>query len=156
MTKNDEGELEESAAIRIVLWNEAMNMFRESPIIGKGFNTFQFTYKDRVWKDTHNFYIKMLVELGILGVGAFLFLLYKTFLTGWKLYKEADDRFLKGLGLGFSACVISTAITNAFGDRWSYLSLGSYFWIFLGIVTCARVNNMAEPLKPPRIKPPLK
>jgi O-antigen ligase len=156
MTKNNEGELEESAAIRIVLWNEAMNMFRESPIIGKGFNTFQFTYKDRLWKDTHNFYIKMLVELGIFGLVAFLFLLYKAFLTGWKLYKEADDRFLKGLGLGFSACVISTAITNAFGDRWSYLSLGSYFWIFLGIVTYARVNNMAEPLKPPRIKPALK
>lgn len=79
MTKNDEGELEESAAIRIVLWNEAMNMFRESPIIGKGFNTFQFTYKDRVWKDTHNFYIKMLVELGILGVGAFYFCFIKHF-----------------------------------------------------------------------------
>ena len=156
MTKNDEGELEESAAIRIVLWNQAISMFKESPLIGKGFNTFQFTYKDRLWKDTHNFYLKMLVELGLFGLGAFLFLLYRAFLLGWKLYREADDRFLRGLGLGFSACVISTAITNAFGDRWSYLSLGSYFWIFLGIVTCARVNNMAEPLKPQRIKPSLK
>lgn len=151
MTKNDTGELEESAAIRIVLWNEAINMFKESPIIGNGFNTFQFTYKDRLWKDTHNFYLKMLVELGIFGLCAFLFLLYKAFLMGWGLYREAGDRFFKGLGLGFSACVISTAITNAFGDRWSYLSLGSYFWVFLGIVTWARMNNMAEPLKPQRI-----
>lgn len=135
MTKNEEGQLEESAAKRVELWNIAWQMFQESPIIGKGFNTFK-TYTE--W-DTHNFYMKMLAELGILGLITFLYLCLFAFLSGWKLYRESDDSLLKGLGLGFSACVISVMVTNAFGDRWSYLPLGAYFWVFLGMVERGRI-----------------
>lgn len=140
MTKNEEGELEESAAKRIDLWNIAWQMFQESPVIGKGFNTFR-TYTE--W-DTHNFYMKMLAELGILGLITFLYLCLFAFISGWKLYRESKDNFFKGMGLGFSACVISVMITNAFGDRWSYLPLGAYFWVFFGLVTRARIISKAE------------
>ncbi len=139
MTKTESGELEESAAIRIVLWNKALEMFKESPIIGKGFNTFQFTFNNRLWLDTHNYYLKMLVEQGILGLSAFLYLLFSAFNAGWKLFKESDENTLKGLGLGFASCIIAVALTNAFGDRWTYLSLGSYLWIFMGLVTRAQL-----------------
>ena len=56
-------------------------------------------------------------------------------MTSWRLYRSADDALFKGMGLGFVACLISIMITNAFGDRWTYLPLGAYFWVFLGIVT---------------------
>jgi len=140
MTRQESGELEDSAAIRIGLWQAATQMFYESPLIGKGFNTFQYTYKGEVWRDTHNYYLKMLVELGILGCLSFVWLLISTFILGWRLYREAPEGYLKGLGLGFSVCVVSVSITNFFGDRWSFLSLGSYFWIFLGMVTRAMVS----------------
>lgn len=140
MTKNEEGQLEESSAKRVELWGIAWQMFQESPILGKGFNTFR-TYTE--W-DTHNFYMKTLAELGILGLIAFLWLCLFAFISGWKLYKESKDNFFKGLGLGFSACVISVMVTNAFGDRWSYLPLGAYFWVFFGLVTRARIINKAE------------
>ena len=139
MTHQEDGELEDSAAIRIGLWQAATRMFTESPLIGRGFNTFQYTFKGEVWKDTHNYYLKVLVELGILGLISFIMFLIAAFKVGWKLYSEAPDGIFKGLGLGFFLCVLSVAITNFFGDRWTFLSLGSYFWIFLGLVSRARI-----------------
>ena len=50
------------------------------------------------------------------------------------LFKKAQDRFLKGLGLGFCICVFATIIGNLFGDRWTPLPLAAYFWVFLGMV----------------------
>lgn len=140
MTKTEDGELESSAAERLVLWQKALDIFSQSPVIGNGFCTFQIT----VGRDTHNFYFKTLAELGILGFISLLYLFFASFRIGWKLFKESQDWFYKGLGLGFAACVISVMITNAFGDRWSYLSLGSYFWIFLGLVTSAWLNEKRE------------
>ncbi len=138
MTQNEEGELENSAAIRVALWNAAIDMFQKSPLIGTGFNTFRYVYQDSVWLDTHNYYLKMLAELGILGLLVLLYLLYSAFMEGWTLYTSTSDWFYKAMGLGFCACVLSVAITNAFGNRWSYLSLGSYFWVFMGITSKIR------------------
>lgn len=144
MTKTESGELEDSAAIRIGLWHAASQMFQESPLVGQGFGTFQFEYKGQLWKDTHNFYLKMLAEQGIIGFMAFLFLLFSSFIMSLKLFRRSNEPFFKGIGLGFAACVVSAAVTNLFGDRWSYLSLGSYFWIFLGLVNRAYSITLAE------------
>lgn len=137
MLYNQNGQLEESAESRLILWEEAWRMFTESPLLGQGFNTF----RSGEYRDTHNYYMKMLAELGILGLLVFLWLLYISFIMGLKLYQESNDWLLKGLGLGFAACVVSVAVTNVFGDRWSYLPLGAYYWIFLGLVTRGRIMN---------------
>ena len=140
MTQNEEGELENSAAIRVELWEIALGMFKSSPVFGNGFNSFS----GKGFHDAHNFYMKMLAELGLMGLFPFLFLLQQSFVQGWRLYRKAKDWMLKGLGLGFSACVLALAVTNMFGDRWSYVSMGSYFWVFLGIITRANIIENTE------------
>ena len=50
------------------------------------------------------------------------------------IMETTKDNFFKGLGLGFSACVLAVMVSNFFGDRWSFLQLGSYFWVFLALV----------------------
>jgi O-antigen ligase len=129
MTRNEQGELENSAATRIVLWDKAWEMFASNPIIGKGYNTFVL-YTTR---DTHNMYMKIAAELGLLGLISFLYLFYLAFLLGYRLFKETEDPFYKGLGLGFAACVLSAAVTNVFGDRWSFLSMDSYYWMGMAL-----------------------
>jgi O-antigen ligase len=144
MTKNDYGELEASAEIRIALWQDAIAKFKDSPLIGNGFNTFQVSYKGQVWRDTHNYYLKMLTELGVLGFIAFIYFLISALALALRLYRKTTDYFFKGLSLGFATCVIAVATTNFFGDRWTFLSLGSYFWVFLGIITRASIINKTE------------
>jgi len=126
-----EGQLDPSAQTRLILWQESIKYFKENPLIGVGFNVFQHLGLKR---DTHNVYLRTLAEQGIIGLVFLLLIMILAFKRGWNLYKNAKDRFLKGLGLGFCACVIAVMVGNFFGDRWTYLQLGSYFWVFLGMV----------------------
>ncbi len=135
MTKGEGGQIEESAAIRLDLWDHSLKLFEEHPLLGIGFGGFEFTMPEGVrWKDTHNYYLKMLSEQGIVGFGLLLTVLFAGFRSGWKLLKAGKNGFEKGLGFGFMGCVVACATTNLFGDRWSYFELGSYFWVFWGLV----------------------
>lgn len=135
MTKTEEGEVEQSAALRLDLWDHALKLFQKNPFIGVGFGGFGFSLpEDARLRDTHSYYLKMLSEQGIVGFGLLLIVLFLAFRSGWKLLKAGKDGFERGLGLGFAGCVVAYASTNLFGDRWSYYEMGSYFWVFWGLV----------------------
>jgi len=135
MTQNESGEIESSAAQRLVLWEHAVETFKAYPVFGVGFNGFGFTLpKDATLTDTHNFYLKTLCEQGVVGIVFFAILLLKAFSSGWRLYKIGRSDFHRGLGLGLTGCVLALMTTNLFGDRWSYYILGGYFFILWGIV----------------------
>jgi O-antigen ligase len=135
MTHTSEGEIEGSAGHRLILWEHATLLFRENPVFGVGFGGFGFTVPEgELLTDTHNFYMKTLSEQGIVGMILLLVIFYKAFLSGWRLLSIGKTPFHEGLGLGFIGCVVAVMIANIFGDRWSYFVLGSYFWIFWGIV----------------------
>lgn len=126
-----EGQLDESAQKRLLLWQQSLEFFKESPLVGAGFNVFQhFGFG----ADVHNVYLRTLAEQGIVGLGFLLVIIWLAFLKGLRLYRKAEDKFLKGLGLGFAACVIAVTVGNLFGDRWTHLPLAAYFWVFLGMV----------------------
>jgi len=134
MTQSAGGELESSAAVRLTLWTNAIDMFHEYPIFGSGFKGFTLAYQGEHWSDTHNFYFKTLCEQGIIGSLLLMVILLGAARSGWKLFRSGVSDFQKGVGLGFLGCLIAHVITNLFGDRWSYYEMGSYFWIFWGIV----------------------
>lgn len=127
----EEGQLDQSAEKRIEYWQETMEYFKQSPIIGVGFNVKTYIGSQ---KDTHNLYIRTLAEQGIIGLFFLLTIWFIAFKRAIKLFKRTNDRFFKGLGLGFAACVVAVMVGNLFGDRWTYLPLGAYFWIFLAMV----------------------
>ncbi|MFC2061048.1 O-antigen ligase family protein [Elusimicrobiota bacterium] len=146
-TQNEGGELDNSSQDRLELWEKGMNMFKRNPLIGAGYgvvSTLGFSVQDReaVYRDTHNIYVKILAEQGIIGIIILVLLFRLAFKSGWQLFKSADDDFLKGLGLGFAACVIAAVLCNFFGDRWTYHQVGAYFWVFLALVV--RGNIITE------------
>jgi len=67
MTKDANGQLEASAQERVDLWADAEDAFLHSPIVGTGYATFQMGQHVDDLKDTHNWYVKVLVETGLLG-----------------------------------------------------------------------------------------
>jgi len=138
MTQSEEGELDSSAGSRLVLWQHGIGLFEENPLFGVGYRVYQFTTQGHL-RDPHNMYVGFLAEFGMVGLSLFLFLFYLAFRSGWRLYRSASDGFLKGLGLGFAACVIGCMVANAFGDRWSFLMLGGFYWVFWGMVDRGQV-----------------
>jgi len=152
MTESASGELESSAEKRLELWNIAVDKFKEHPVFGIGFGAFSREVSFEGLSDTHNFYMRMLSEQGLIGITLFLIVLISAFRSGLRLYRAAQTPYLRGLGLGFMACVTATVITNLFGDRWSYFVLGGYFFILWGAVD--RGFRMAtEPAPVPQAQP---
>src|SRR3989338_2530006 len=139
-TTDVSGELEDSAERRLLIWDKGMELFRENSLVGIGHGVFgQLGYD---LGDTHNIYVKILVEQGIVGMLIFAILIFTFLSEGFRLYKNGDDDLSKGLGLGFVICVFVLLVNNIFGNRWSYLELSAYFWIFAGLV--ARLNIISQ------------
>lgn len=136
MTTGDAAEgqtFDSSAEERINLWEDAMVLFKQNPITGTGFETYESMGR-LGYADTHNYYLKVLAETGVIGFFLFLVLLWKLFRSGVSLFFITDDPFWRGLSLGFIALLASTVVLNLFGDRWSYQQVDGYLWVILGCV----------------------
>jgi len=142
MTKDDEGQLDHSAAARVSLWQEAMGVFQADPIFGTGFNTYAYGSHVGGYGDTHNLFVKILVETGLSGLLLFLALLRKLFHIGWRLYRTATDSFLKSVGLGLSAMMVAVFVGNLFGDRWMYFQITGY--TYAAAALAANALRLAE------------
>jgi O-antigen ligase len=138
MTYSDKEGLDSSAEERVGLWQDALQIITQNPIIGitgTGFDTYQFMKRRSGYSDTHNYYVKVLLELGIVGFLAFLFLLRVVWKLSLRLYREAEDPFLSALGCALFAMFGCTIVVNFFGDRWSYLQVNGFLWVLLGFMS---------------------
>lgn len=143
MTQTSSGQLEDSAAHRLVLWQYAEKAFKDNPLFGIGFNTFGLTVPEGELTDTHNYYLKIAAEQGLIGLVVLSLILMRALWSGWRLFRTARSDFHRGLGLGFVASTVAMMSTNIFGDRWSYFILGSYYWIFWALVDRSRMLSEA-------------
>jgi O-antigen ligase len=89
------------------------------------------------YEDTHNIYLKVIVETGLMGLALLLWLMAKTFRTGYLLFRQSTEPLFAGLGLGLAAWIMCSAIASAFGDRWTYLQINGYLWVLMGLVSRA-------------------
>jgi putative inorganic carbon (HCO3(-)) transporter len=131
MTQNSNGQLEASAQERVDLWENAEQSFLRSPIVGNGFATFQLGENVANLKDTHNWYVKVLTETGIIGFIFALILLQQMLAVSYRLFKRASDPLYRGLGLGLILAVCACIVTNCFGDRWTYLEITAPLWVLI-------------------------
>jgi len=148
-TKTQSGALDESSQRRIDIWQQAFDYVKSSPIVGIGFGSFRRLGLDL--QDTHNIYIKILTEQGLIGIIIFFMTVFFFIKQGWQLYKKGDDDLSRALGLGFFCCIFVMMVNNFFGDRWSYLEPNAYLWVFAGLV--ARLNVISK--NPGVIKQPV-
>ena len=114
-----------SVVERMAVWQTAWTMFEESPLTGVGAGNFARLYPDyalRNWKDpqahAHNFYLNLLSETGLLGLGGFLvFWLALLAFAGRTVLlarrrQGTDDYY--GLALGLAAALMAITIHNLF------------------------------------------
>ncbi len=156
MTQSSNGVLEASAQERVNLWQQSEEMFFSSPIVGRGYATFQFGQHVDNLKDTHNWYVKVLVETGIVGGLIVLVLLGNMVGAGVRLYKAATDPLYKSLALGYITMLASCLVANCFGDRWTYLEINGILWVLTGAtvrayeltVTAAEAEQPADSRMP--------
>ena len=137
----EEGERDESAESRFVFWEIAFNKFLERPVVGYGYLTAQDPRINPHEMDTHNYYVKMLVERGVLGFLTYLFLLRVL----WGTVKENinwhdNDNLGNGLILGMSGAIAALMLGNMFGDRFSHYPIITSFFVFIALISVTNNN----------------
>jgi O-antigen ligase len=112
---------------RMRMWRGALADFAQSPLLGRG--TYYYELRD-------NFYLKVIGETGLLGLGTLFVLLYLVLREEKKLlgYRTGED-FIDGLTLGlFPATVGFLVIFNLAGDIFLIHKLMGTFWITLALL----------------------
>jgi len=123
-----------STSVRLNLWAEGLNIVKDYPLTGCGLNAYSQVGK-RYKKSQegggypHNSYIQMAAEIGLLGLFAFLWVLYNFFRMGVMYFKKTKNYLVLGLLSGILAFLI-----HAFFDTHLYsLQLVVLFWFMLGL-----------------------
>lgn len=137
MTTGETGELDHSSETRVNLWEDAFTLIESNPLTGTGYLTYAYMGRVGDYKDTHNIYIKVLVETGWIGLAMFLTLIFRFIWTGLRLFATSIDPVLAGLGMGLAGWVICSAVANFFGDRWNYFQVNGYMWVLAGLTAKA-------------------
>ena len=146
MTHNANGQLETSAEERVKLWEDSKAMIASDPIFGIGYASYQLTAHVDGLRDTHNWYVKVLVETGLIGFVIVLALLYQMLKLTFRLFRRAKDPLYQGLGLGLFLAIWACIVANMFGDRWTYIEITGPLWVLIG--GAARALQLTEAATP--------
>jgi O-antigen ligase len=142
MTHDSTGQLEASAQARVDLWQSAEISIANSPIFGTGFATYQLGEHVDNLRDSHNWYVKVIVETGIIGFALAMLLIQQLLAASYRLFRRATDPLYQGLGLGLLLGTCSCIVANCFGDRWTYLEITAPLWVLVG--AAIRATNLME------------
>lgn len=131
-----EEERDDSAQSRFVFWGIVFEKFLERPIQGFGYHSAQDKRINPHEMDTHNYYVKMLVERGVIGFITFIALL----LAFKRLIKEnlnynSESPVKYGLLLGMLGAWFALVLGNMFGDRFSHYPIITYFWVMIALIS---------------------
>jgi hypothetical protein len=144
---SDEVELEGSAQARIDTWKATMDLASHHWFDGVGLGVLPYILIDHGKKmglghtheSTHNSFLRMLGEMGIPGLIAYVILLAACWALGMAGLAAAGDRFERQLAIGLQGALISVGINCWFGDRFFELDIMCAFWM-----VCALVNDFVN------------
>ena len=134
---------ERSNSERRLLWQSAVNMFKEHPATGVGFAQFKRKYQEqyilpeateRELDHAHNNFFHFLAETGLLGFGGLIALcgyLFTYAVCGWRKYHQAVYMIMLAMVLGFFLHGLTEyTLRLAMCSKAFWLSLGLCFqWI---------------------------
>jgi O-antigen ligase len=136
--------LDNSAQYRVLVWTDAIELIKTHPLLGTGFGTYRYMHRVSELADTHNYYLKVWLEEGPIGLLLYLAALLAMIRQGQVLFRSSLDPFYKTLGISFAACIVAATVSNIFGDRWTYQQIAAYWWILLAMVGRAQVLSAEE------------
>jgi len=144
---------DESTENRFRYWEIALQRFAQQPVLGVGFHTFHHAEVNEHHTDTHNFYLRELVEKGLVGLTVLLGMLAAIGRCFLRLGRHTWRGSLShGLSIGLFAAFVALLCANFFGDRFTHYPMIAHFWLYVGLALralalqrAARARHRAAP-----------
>ena len=130
---------------RIGFWKEALTSISRKPILGTGLNTYSKEAQKRGnWTGfyAHNCYLQMAAEIGLVGLGSFLWMLFILFKRACDRSIVIKDRYLLILFHGVLSGLVGFLVHSFLDTSFYSLQLNTLFWVVLGLsVSIMQVDN---------------
>ena len=117
--------LDTSTSARLVSWKETLQDWPKHPLLGYGVTGYHFVDAQ---------YPRVLVETGILGVIAFLYLIFSIFKVTLENLKAVNTPYFKGLAIGFLAGFVGLVVHALGANTFIIVRIMEPFWFFAGII----------------------
>ena len=144
---------------RVKLWKTALMMIKDHPLLGVGNGNFVTLYNGYVkkhkelhyyyYKDypTHNSYLKVQSELGVIGIVSFLGIVITSLFRIKKLYTTTTDKFHKAFYTGVMASVTAFLFMNISDNLFFVPKTTTYFWLLLATAEALLYNHKESLVK---------
>jgi O-antigen ligase len=135
------GDDEGSAHSRVPLMHLAFRVIEAHPLLGVGANNFTTVMDSYAGSEfrhewiytVHNQFLLVCAESGILGLAAYLWIIFSIIGKGWRLWSVRDE-MLSPLALGIVAAVCGL-ISHMFVDIFSGRAMVQLLWLFAALLT---------------------
>lgn len=136
---------------RIAIWKFTALIIKDHPMLGSGIGTFKYNslnyqakffdqgenrrlYPYGIADKVHNEYLQLGAEIGILGLGIFLWLIISYFSYGVRILKKLKDKYKQGIVIGLMGGIVAVLIDGIFGFPLHLPATLVLFWLFIGLI----------------------
>lgn len=118
---------------RVDHWTDSLRLVDQRPLTGIGLK--MTTFATAAHKAPHNDYVRMYVEVGVLGLAAYLGLLGALILTARRALAAARRGPPRGIAVGFAACVAGFVVVSVASNR---ITSVVELWYFFALAAAAQ------------------
>jgi O-antigen ligase/Tfp pilus assembly protein PilF len=135
---------------RIATWKFTGMMIKDHPLIGSGIGTFKYNtlryqaeffaqgenrslYPHGFADKAHNEYLQLWAEMGIVGLGIFIWLIISYFRFGLKILRKIKDEYRQGIIIGLMGAIMAVLVDGIFGFPLHLPATIVLFWLALGL-----------------------
>ena len=136
---------------RVATWKFTTLLIKDHPLLGSGIGSFKYNslryqakffdqgnnrtiYPYGIAGKTHNEYLQLAAELGIIGLIIFIWLMFVYFYYGLKILKREKERYKQGVIIGLMGSVMAFLIDSIFWFPLHHSFTSSLFWLCLGLL----------------------
>lgn len=141
-----------TAKLRIISWEQTLNLIKSRPILGSGYNTLRYVKFDEGFVSDPKIHsasgsdsslLTIMATTGILGLGAFCWLYWEILKSAWLDWrkksaalttnKNTTEHLHQGLSLGLLAGVCALLIHSFFINSLLFPQILIFLWVIAGI-----------------------
>ena len=141
--------LEQGGSGRFTFWKKAISIIRTSPIWGTGLNTYGRILKlnpdIKTWWYAHNCYLQLTAETGVIGLAAFLWMLFVLLKNGLYHCYHINDLWQLTMLQGVVSGLFGFLVHSFFDNTFYTVQLGVLMWLLFGLmVSLMRLRTNAQ------------
>lgn len=138
---------------RLKIWETAVKMIKEHPLLGVGNGNYitkvagygqkykELSFPGYESMPCHNSFLKVEAELGIIGGLSFLSIIINIIIKIKNVITKENDRSLKLFYVGFVASIMGFLVMNFFEALFFLPKVIAYFWIFAATADALLLKN---------------